>query len=68
MGVGANEAANRADGPDRELTLSEIEAIEALERDYGVSIQRRQIVTRGVALNHLVGREFQVGEWTCPDF
>jgi MOSC domain-containing protein YiiM len=50
----------------REVTLIEIEAIQALERDYGVTIQptdaRRNIVTRGVALNHLVGREFRVGD------
>ena len=50
----------------RELTLIEIESIEALERDYNVKIQpgdaRRAVVTRGVALNHLVGREFRVGE------
>ncbi|HMD97511.1 MAG TPA: MOSC domain-containing protein [Terriglobia bacterium] len=54
--------------PDYEVTLIEIEAIEALERDYGVSLapgeSRRNIVTRGVALNHLVGREFQIGEVT----
>ena len=50
----------------RELTLIEIESIEALERDYGVKIEpgqaRRAVVTRGAALNHLVGREFRVGE------
>ena len=54
--------------PDRELTLIEIEAIEALERDYGLAIApgeaRRNIVTRGVALNHFVGCEFQIGEVT----
>ncbi len=52
--------------PDYEVTLIEIEALEALERDYGVVLApaetRRNIVTRGVALNHLVGREFKVGE------
>jgi len=52
--------------PDRELTLIESEAIEALKRDYHVDIEpgtaRRNIVTRGVALNHLVGREFRIGE------
>jgi MOSC domain-containing protein YiiM len=51
--------------PDHELTLIESEAIEALKRDYGVSIEpgnaRRNIVTRDVALNHLVGREFLIG-------
>ena len=54
--------------PDREITLIEIEAIEALEREHGISLSpgdaRRNIVTRGVALNHLVGREFTVGEVT----
>ncbi len=53
-------------GPDREVTLIEIEAIEALERDYGVQLSpgdaRRNIVTREVPLNHLVGKEFRVGE------
>jgi MOSC domain-containing protein YiiM len=52
--------------PDYEVTLIEIEALEALERDYGVVLvpaeARRNIVTRGLALNHLVGQEFQVGE------
>jgi MOSC domain-containing protein YiiM len=52
-------------GPDREVTLIEAEAIEALPRDEGVAFEasesRRNLVTRGVALNHLVGREFRVG-------
>ncbi|MFZ3265635.1 MAG: MOSC domain-containing protein [Terriglobales bacterium] len=52
--------------PDRELTLIEAEAVEALRRDYGVELAvgdvRRNLVTRGVALNHLVGKEFTIGE------
>jgi MOSC domain-containing protein YiiM len=52
--------------PDRELTLIEAEAIEAMKRelgvDYGLSDSRRNVVTRGVPLNHLVGREFWIGE------
>jgi MOSC domain-containing protein YiiM len=52
--------------PDRELTLIESEAIEAfnreLEIEFPASAARRNIVTRGVPLNHLVGREFQIGE------
>src|SRR5258708_2144125 len=51
--------------PDFELTLIEAEAIEALGREYGVELApgeaRRNVVTRGVALNHLVGKEFQIG-------
>ena len=53
-------------GPWRELTLIELEAIEAMARDNEVRIEpgaaRRNVVTRGVALNHLVGREFRVGD------
>lgn len=52
-------------GPDRELTLIEEEALEALRRDHGIEMKagdaRRQVVTRGVALNDLVGRTFLVG-------
>ncbi len=51
--------------PDREITLIEAEAVEALVRDekvpFDVAESRRNVVTRGVALNHLVGREFSVG-------
>jgi len=52
--------------PDRELTLIEVEAIEAMKGelnvDYGLSDSRRNVVTRGVPLNHLVGKEFWIGE------
>ncbi|MGH7423278.1 MAG: MOSC domain-containing protein, partial [Candidatus Methylomirabilales bacterium] len=53
---------------DREVTLIEVEAIEALAREYKIALEpgaaRRNIVTRGVPLNHLVGREFRVGDVT----
>ena len=53
-------------GPDREITLIEIEAIEALKRDLKIELDqgdsRRNLVTRGVPLNHLVGRDFVVGD------
>lgn len=53
-------------GSGRDVTLIEIETIEALARDYGIELDpkdsRRNIATRGIALNHLVGREFKVGE------
>jgi MOSC domain-containing protein YiiM len=52
--------------PDFELTLIEAEAVEALRRDYNVELAagdaRRNIVTRGFPLNHLVGREFRIGD------
>ena len=54
--------------PGREVTLIEAEAIEAAQRDYGLDVDygdaRRNVVTRGVALNHLVGRRFKVGDAT----
>jgi MOSC domain-containing protein YiiM len=52
-------------GSGREVTLIEVEALDALARDYAVhlapALTRRNIVCRGVALNHLVGRKFAVG-------
>jgi MOSC domain-containing protein YiiM len=53
-------------GTGRQITLIEQEAVEAAARDYGISLEpgqaRRNVVTVGVALNHLVGEEFLVGE------
>jgi MOSC domain-containing protein YiiM len=52
--------------PDREITLVEAEAIEALRSEFKIDFElsgtRRNVVTRGVPLNHLVGREFWIGE------
>lgn len=60
-----NPSHPKKDTPDREVTLIESEAIDAVNRDYALRIDpietRRNILTRGVALNHLVGREFTVG-------
>jgi len=51
---------------DRQITLIEEETLQALARDHGVELasheHRRNLTTRGVALNHLVGRYFRVGE------
>jgi MOSC domain-containing protein YiiM len=52
-------------GPSREVTLIEIEAIEAVRREAGIEFglgeSRRNVVTRGVPLNHFVDKEFTVG-------
>jgi MOSC domain-containing protein YiiM len=52
-------------GTGRNVTLIESEALEAAAKDYKVDLppgaSRRNIVTEGVALNHLVGKEFTVG-------
>ncbi len=54
------------DSGGRHVTLIESEAVDALNAklgtQFGVGEMRRNIVTRGIALNHLVGREFTVGE------
>ncbi|MBY0226938.1 MAG: MOSC domain-containing protein [Hyphomicrobium sp.] len=59
--------------PDaREVTLIEVEALEALEanqppmQNEAIRLQpiehRRNLTTRGVPLNHLLGKRFRVGE------
>jgi MOSC domain-containing protein YiiM len=59
---------SRHPGSGRQITLIESEAVEALEQEYGVALgsgeSRRNLVTRGVPLNHLVNREFRVGSVT----
>lgn len=51
---------------DRQVTLIEAETLEALARDFRIELapveHRRNLTTRGVPLNHLVGRYFRVGE------
>jgi hypothetical protein len=53
----------------QDLTLVEAEAIEALSAEHGVEIapaeSRRNVLTRGVDLNSLVGRAFFVGQAEC---
>jgi MOSC domain-containing protein YiiM len=53
------------DGPDREVTLIEVEALEGMAREYELKLEpaqaRRNLLTRGVPLNHLVGQTFAVG-------
>jgi MOSC domain-containing protein YiiM len=53
-------------GPERELTLIEAESIEAFRKEfqleYDLGASRRNVVTRGVPLNHLVGKEFWIGD------
>jgi MOSC domain-containing protein YiiM len=59
---------NAEDGGN-ELTLVEREAIAAIERESGIELEpgehRRNLTTTGVALNHLVGERFRVGEVVC---
>jgi len=52
-------------GTGRQITLIELESVEALKRDLKIELDptqtRRNIVTRNIPLNHLVGRQFRLG-------
>jgi MOSC domain-containing protein YiiM len=54
---------------ERNLTLIEAEALETFVAETGVELtpaeSRRQVLTRGIRLNDLVGRRFSVGEVEC---
>lgn len=52
-----------------DITLIEAEALEELEQEHGIQLpaaeSRRQVLTRGVRLNPLVGKRFRVGGVEC---
>jgi MOSC domain-containing protein YiiM len=56
-------------GKARDLTLIEAEALEGLREDTGIELSaaesRRQVLTRGIRLNDLVGAHFTVGGVEC---
>ena len=58
------KASNRK-GPDYQLSLIELENIDAFNAEFGTRLlpdaPRRNIVTTGVRLNDLVGHQFRVG-------
>ena len=55
--------------PERQLTLIESEELERLASEHGIALapgeSRRQLTTRGVRLNPLVGQRFRVGTVEC---
>jgi len=55
--------------PGRALTLIAAEALEAMAAEHGVEItaaaSRRNVLTRGIDLNALVGKRFRVGAVEC---
>jgi MOSC domain-containing protein YiiM len=55
--------------PGRAITLIAAEAVEAMEREHGIAIEpresRRNVVTRGIDVNDLVGKRFRVGDVEC---
>jgi MOSC domain-containing protein YiiM len=56
-------------GPGEAITLIAAEALEGLREDTGIELSheasRRNVLTRGVDLNALVGRRFRVGAVLC---
>lgn len=67
--VGDRFYANRLKHTERNLTLIEAENIEGFNREYnqtiGLGTTRRNLITRGIRLNELVGKRFQVGQVLC---
>ncbi len=63
--AGDHRANGKPTEPLNQVTLIEMESLIAAARDYDLTIEplltRRNLVTEGVPLNHLVGVEFQVG-------
>jgi MOSC domain-containing protein YiiM len=55
--------------PGEAITLIESEALAGLRRDTGIELSheasRRNVLTRGIDLNALVGKRFRVGEVLC---
>jgi MOSC domain-containing protein YiiM len=55
--------------PGIALTLIAAEAVGAMEREHGISIEpresRRNVVTRGIDVNELVGKTFRIGDVEC---
>ncbi len=66
-GPGSRRPEDAGDG--RDITLIEAEALEALAAEAAIQLEpwegRRNVLTRGVSLNDLVGRRFRVGEVEC---
>jgi MOSC domain-containing protein YiiM len=65
LGIRGDRYFGRSDEPGQNVTLVEAEEIEAfldgLGRPHDLSVTNRNLVTRGVRLNALVGKEFTVG-------
>lgn len=57
---------SRRRGSGTEVTLMDLEVLDVLRHDYGIVLDpsntRRNIITREISVNDLVGREFWVGE------
>lgn len=68
-GAGIGSYSGREPSTGRALTLIAAEALEGLARDTGIAlapgVHRRNVVTRGVDLDALLGKRFRVGTVEC---
>jgi MOSC domain-containing protein YiiM len=59
----------RESGEARDITLIQAEALEGLREEHGIELSaaesRRNVLTRGIDLNALVGKRFTVGDVEC---
>jgi MOSC domain-containing protein YiiM len=59
----------RESGEARDITLIQAEALEGLLEEHGIELSaaesRRNVLTRGIDLNALVGKRFTVGAVEC---
>lgn len=66
QGIEGDRHCGGADWPGQNLTLIEAEEIEAfcqlLGQPSDLSLSRRNLVTRGIRLNELVGQRFMIGD------
>jgi MOSC domain-containing protein YiiM len=67
--VGNRYYFERGAKPGQALTLIAAEALEGLRAEHGIELSaaesRRNVLTRGIDLNALVGRRFRVGDVEC---
>jgi len=68
-GLEGNRQLFDAAPPGQALTLIAAESLERLEAEKGISLSgaasRRNVLTRGIDVNALVGRRFRIGEIEC---
>ena len=64
-GIQGDRYFGRNDEPGQNITLVEAEELEAFKREHGglheISMTHRNLITRGIRLNELVGKKFMVG-------
>jgi MOSC domain-containing protein YiiM len=65
-GIEGDRYFGRHDEPGQNISLIEAEELDAFMREHGrsnaLSVSRRNLITRGIRLNALVGQEFFIGE------